>query len=148
MKKNINDGLKKYIENRMLDNEKKILDAMKLLSEQSKKITMKAISDIIGMSRVNLYIYKDLIDKNKELLLSKNSNKPLNKKRKVIKFKNDGLKEYEEKRRAIKEKKILKAIRKLKENSEKITMQKIADLIGTSRPSLYTYKSFIESNKN
>ncbi len=33
MKKNINDGLKKYIENRMLDNEKKILDAMKLLSE-------------------------------------------------------------------------------------------------------------------
>jgi uncharacterized membrane protein (DUF106 family) len=66
----------------------------------------------------------------------------------TVKSVNEGLKEYEEKRRATKEKKILKAIRKLKENSEKITMQKIADLIGTSRPSLYTYKSFIESNKN
>lgn len=147
MKKIINNGLKKHIEDRKIENKKKILKAIESLSNDSKKITMQNIADIIGMTRVNLYIYKDFIEENKKKF-EEEINKPEKKKNKTIKFKNEGLRQYEEKRRCQKEKKILEAIIKLKETSEKITMQKIADLINVSRPSLYIYKKFIDLNKN
>ncbi len=142
--KGLNKGLSKYIKDKRAENEKKILQAIKDLFSQSKKITMGAIAENIGMTRVNMYAYKDFIDSKKGTYKIEKTNK---KKNTIVRFKNDGLRKYEENKRLIKQKKILEAINKLKKIDEKVTIGNIAILLKVTRASLYTYKDFIDSNR-